>query len=166
MRIYTLLFALSYLSIPMALAKNASYDCFKDDLAFMHSQNISLSRPLNFTSFLPSHNIDGAFMTRARIQVRTNASPKSNDWWNGIIKFDFPLPKDQVSLPYNVFAVVVEVPVEQGGYTYFHDFTDSCTNPGLGLYPGQKFELRDLKLLRQPKGSPDIPIRIGVWGKL
>lgn len=138
--------------------------CFESAQKLERHYSANLSQNLVIREYLPSRNINGPFTTYARVQVRTNASLKSDAWWNGIIRFDFPAPKDQMSLPYNIYGIALEVP--EANYSFFYDFTNNCTNAGLSLYPGQYFDLLDIHLPRFPVGTPNSDLFIHVWGHL
>lgn len=73
------------------------------------------------------------------------------------VKFD---PKfDGVSLPYNLYAVLI---VRDGEPAAWWDFTSGCTGPGISFFPGQEIHLPKLKLI----GADPERLQIMVWGRL
>lgn len=73
------------------------------------------------------------------------------------VRFD---PKfDGVSLPYNLYAVLV---IRDGETAAWWDFTSACTGPGISFFPGQEIHLPKLKLI----GAEPERLQIMVWGRL
>lgn len=66
---------------------------------------------------------------------------------------------DGVSLPFNLFAVLV---VKNGSVIAWWDYTRGCQTPGLSFFPGREIELPELKLV----GAGPDQLQIMVWGKL
>ncbi len=73
------------------------------------------------------------------------------------VRFD---PKfDGVSLPYNLFAILI---IRDGEAAAWWDFTSGCTGPGVSFFPGQEIHLPKLKLI----GADPERLQIMVWGRL
>ena len=80
---------------------------------------------------------------------------KNEHKFNFHFYFDDP---DALSLPFNIYAIMI---VNSRGGSVFKDFTQSCFDPGIGFYPGQKVVIDDLKLeLHQGEAY-----RVMIWGR-
>ena len=66
---------------------------------------------------------------------------------------------DGVSLPYNLFAAMV---LQDGVPVGWYDFTDKCTGPGVGLFPGSQFTLPATGL----RGTGNSALQIMLWGRI
>jgi hypothetical protein len=75
------------------------------------------------------------------------------------MKVQFDPTFNGVSIPYNVFAVLV---VADGETVAWYDFTRGCRSPPISFFPGRVIELPPVKLL----GSQPQKLQIMVWGKL
>jgi hypothetical protein len=64
-----------------------------------------------------------------------------------------------VSLPYNIYAVLV---VSGGEVLAWRDLTKACTDPGASIFPGQSFALPPIKTSNMGKSD----WHIIVWGRL
>ncbi len=73
------------------------------------------------------------------------------------VKFDPTF--DGVSLPYNLYAVLI---VREGTVEAWWDFTESCRSPGLSFFPGREIRLPAVKVI----GEKPEQLQIMVWGKL
>ena len=76
------------------------------------------------------------------------------------LSFRFDPTFDGVSLPFNLFAVLI---TRDGKVLEWWDFTKSCQAPGLGFFPGRVVELPPVPLADVPSAGP---VQIVVWGRL
>lgn len=116
--------------------------------------------PLHFP--LPSRRGDGTYLTPAAAHY---------EWKKDLdlaIHFDFHLPPGQVSYPYNVYKVSVEVGEEGDNdhFRYEHDFTQGCRETGASMMPGQQIQLPLVKIPPHSNGESrgKERVRIRVWG--
>ncbi len=106
----------------------------------------------SFSHFLISQNSQGPFTTHVVLEGAV-----VDDILKMKIQFD---PNwEGVSLPYNLYAVMV---IAEGRPAAWYDFTRGCQTAGFGFFPGRSLELPPVKLL----GSPAQRLQIMVWGKL
>lgn len=89
-----------------------------------------------------------------RVWIEGTRTKDSADLW---LRFDPDF--DGVSLPYNLFAVLI---IRDGEPAAWWDFTASCKGPGLSFFPGREVHLPPLKLI----GGPSDRLQIMVWGRL
>ncbi len=66
---------------------------------------------------------------------------------------------DGVSLPYNLYAVLI---LRDGEPVAWWDYTRSCQGPGLSFFPGREIALPKVNLV----GGGAERLQIMVWGKL
>lgn len=89
-----------------------------------------------------------------RVQLR--AEVKSG---NVELKVGFDPKFDGVSLPYNLYAVLI---LRNGQTEQWLDFTNGCKGPGLGFFPGREIRLPTVKSIGE---SPE-QLQIMVWGRM
>ena len=105
----------------------------------------------SFSHFLTSKNSQGPFTTHVVLEGAVLDE-------NLKMKIQFDPSWEGVSLPYNLYAVMV---IADGKPAAWYDFTRGCEAPGIGFFPGRSVELPPVKLL----GSPVQRLQIMVWGK-
>ena len=106
----------------------------------------------SFSHFLTSQNSQGLFTTHVLLEGNIVDE-------NLKMKLQFDPNWEGVSLPYNLYAVMV---IADGKPAAWYDFTRGCETAGIGFFPGRSLELPPVKLL----GSPAQRLQIMVWGKL
>jgi hypothetical protein len=106
----------------------------------------------SFSHFLISENSQGLFTTRVLLEGMVIGESLK-------MKFQFDPLWEGVSLPYNLYAVMV---IADGKPAAWFDFTRGCESAGISFFPGRSLELSPVKLL----GSPPQRLQIMVWGKL
>lgn len=75
------------------------------------------------------------------------------------LKVRFKPDFDGVSLPYNLYAVMI---VREGEPVGWWDYTRACKGPGLSFFPGREIQLPKVNLV----GGGAERLQIMVWGKL
>lgn len=105
-----------------------------------------------FKHLLVSRNSQGDFRTRVILEGRQE---------DGALKMriGFDPAWGGVSLPYNLFAIMV---IAEGKPVGWLDFTGTCQGPGISFFPGRTIDLPEVKLL----GGSKQKLQIMVWGKL
>jgi hypothetical protein len=139
-------------------AAEAAEECFDPQPIVERIAIWDFQRP-SYTSFqLPSRNGQGIFLTQAAIHLSWNESLE--------IVFDFELPPDQVSLPYNVYQLQLEIGEGPEMVMIKKDFTENCTGHGISFFPGARVRILAPKFLPPPPAtSLGTPLRITVWGR-
>lgn len=164
---FAILFALLATVYTNAHADDSS-NCYSDWVGADQHFSVDLSHVVHAQEYMWGGQGSKPYQTYARAQLLTSPSPKSNTWWNAVIRLDFLPPKignESVSLPYQFYAVGLEVPDVEGGFSYFNDLTHNCTQTGPSLYPGDVLDLPELiHLPRVPKGTPPMDLHMQVWG--
>lgn len=107
-----------------------------------------------FVRPLISENAQGYFTTKVRLEGEV---PAQGGGLKMRVRFDPAF--DGVSLPYNLYAVLV---VSGGQVLLWEDYTMDCRGPGLGFFPGRIIELPTVKQV----GAGPQKLQIMVWGKL
>lgn len=120
-----------------------------------------LSRAGRLDFFLPTYSGNGPYLTAAAAHYA----------WKGPqlhIEFDFKLPPGQVSYPYNIYKLSVELgnEGERDYYKFELDYTNGCQQGGKGIFPGQHIEVPKVLLPPRDNGSPRglENVRVKVWG--
>lgn len=103
---------------------------------------------------LKSDNASGVFITKVVMDYVYSAQTQTLN-----MKFHFEDSFDGVSLPYNVFAILV---LQNGTLVAWYDYTKACQTLGPGIYPGQSFSPLPVKL----SGSGRQPLQFIVWGRI
>ncbi len=70
----------------------------------------------------------------------------------------FPDDYEYLSLPFNLYAI--EILDEKNNVVYAEDFTQGCLNPGISVFPANKFQLSKLKF----DGAGYL--KVYIWGSL
>ncbi len=100
---------------------------------------------------LSSRHGPEAFLTNVQVWAEINQGQLT-------VTFRFDPAFDGVSLPYNLYSVLI---TNQNEVLGWWDFTYSCQGPGLSFFPGQEISLRPVKI------TGELPrLQIFVWGKL
>lgn len=130
---------------------SAQSTCLPEFAALDAIELLKANVPRTFTHRLRSKNVDGIFLSKASLTGR----------FDGINQLDleFRFDREGVSLPYNIYAVLVASPEEAFAW---HDLTKGCTGPGASIFPGGSFKLPATKLSR----SLAINLHLLVWGRL
>lgn len=98
----------------------------------------------------------------------TNAFATLNFFAKGFqIQFSFPLPRGQVSIPYNVYHAQISTIATNGESVAHHvlDFTDECRKPGIAIFPGDKIKTYPV-YYRLPDLKKGESLRVQIWGHL
>lgn len=103
---------------------------------------------------LKSDNASGVFLTKVVMDYAYSAQAQTLN-----MKFHFDDAFGGVSLPYNVFAILV---LQNGNPVVWYDYTKACQTLGPGIYPGQSFSPVPVKL----SGGGRQPLQIMVWGRI
>jgi hypothetical protein len=129
---------------------HADRSCLPDYTAMQ--EFYSSGAPMPAVKRLRAQNVSGSFETKVEAVI---------DWRDGelLLSFRFDPAFDGVSLPYNLYAVMV---LRDGEVVSWNDFTSQCRGPGLGFYPGREIRLDSIKL----PGRPTQSLQIMVWGRL
>jgi hypothetical protein len=104
----------------------------------------------SFSLPLKSQNVSGPFVTRATLD---------GQWDGTALALTFQFRFDGVSLPYNIYALLV---VSGNEVLAWQDLTKTCTGPGVSIFPGQHFALPPIKTSNMGKSD----WHIIVWGRL
>lgn len=126
--------------------------CLPKSTALQGMEWVTPHHPKDFLYSLRSTRGEGdSFLTKVQLQGKVTEGEV-----NMLLRFD---PKfDGVSLPYNVYAVLVIVNEETVAWW---DFTQGCRAPGLSFFPGSEIGLPKIKLQ-----EPARRLQIMVWGTL
>jgi hypothetical protein len=104
----------------------------------------------SFSLPLKSRNVNGPFVTHATLDGK----------WDGTaLALTFQFKFDGVSIPYNIYAVLV---VSGGEVLAWRDLTKACTDPGASIFPGRSFALPPIQTSNIGKSD----WHIIVWGQL
>ena len=123
------------------------------DFTALQTIEVLKSTDHSFAYPLASKGPAGEFTTRVRAEGRMIDGKALS------LRFLFDPTFDGVSLPYNLFAVMVLVDGVAIGY---HDFTNACTSPGLSFFPGRIIEMPVVKF---PHAGAE-RLQVMVWGKI
>ena len=160
-----MVFAVLFIGLISAGSASASNDCVQGHLVVDRQEQLSYSAQDHLSIRLPSFNIHGAFPTYAAFHW---ISPPDQP---AAIFFDHVLPPPQnTGLPYNVYKIRLEIGDEASSelWTFEEDYTANCTEAGRSIYPGQSFQIPDLKIPLNQDGSSKEgePLQIKIWGHL
>lgn len=151
------IFAFLFLCLaPSALAA----ECLDDFLVVDREETWDLSHPDRFDIFLPTRSGNTGYVTQAAAHYQWPDSSELR------VHFDFNLPPGQVSYPYNVYKIEIDVGDETNRFHIEQDFTRGCTESGAGMFPGQKIALPAIKIPPRSNGEAraEEPVRIRIWG--
>jgi hypothetical protein len=137
----------AYLLATAPVFARANDSCLPEFTSLDGFQEASAS---SFSLPLKSHNVSGPFVTHATLE---------GQWDGSALSLTFQFKVDGVSLPYNIFAVMI---VSDKDVLAWHDLTNSCTGPGKGIFPGQSYALPAVKTSTAPRAG----WHIIVWGRL
>lgn len=135
-----------------ATASWAQLSCLPDFNSLQVLETVDLAGSKTFSYPLKSENANGLFNTRVFL-----SGTLSNRTLN--LKAHFDETFDGVSLPYNLFVVVI---IQDGQVVQYIDFTDACNDPGISFFPGQAVSLTPVAL----EGEGSTRLQIAVWGRL
>lgn len=106
------------------------------------------------TFVLRSEGSKGLFDSKVRLDVSLN---EQGDQLR--LKFYWDHSFEGVSLPYNLFSVLV---IQNGVPAGWLDFSSDCQNPGVGFFPGQSFSPSPVKV----DGHAGKQFKFIVWGRI
>ncbi len=133
--------------------------CLPDFTALTVVKSVGEEGEGEFTQILSSENESGRFQTDVEWVGNLTADPQSGYQLN--MKFRFSAFAPDLSLPANIYAVLV---VFNGAPLAWWDFTEECMDPGISFFPGQEFDLPQIKNL-PVEGSPR-QLQVIVWARL
>ncbi|MCO5143323.1 MAG: hypothetical protein M9962_09565 [Oligoflexia bacterium] len=109
---------------------------------------------------LPSRSSRGSWVTNAISSLAFNSTGFQ-------MRFTFPLPRDQVSIPYNIYHAQVSTIAKSGEDIANHvqDFTDECRGPGISVFPGGEVKLLPIKYTL-PDDKKGESLKVQIWGHL
>lgn len=135
----------------------AAEDCLSPTPSVERLQVWNLQKPNYAAFFLPSSNISGPYPTGAAIHLLWNQNLE--------VAFDFNLPPGQVSLPYTVYQLRLEIGEGDTKEVITQDYTNGCTEPGFSFFPGAVVRIPAIAFSNtNPSTSMGTPLRIQVWG--
>ncbi|MGE0526120.1 MAG: hypothetical protein AB7G93_05390 [Bdellovibrionales bacterium] len=129
--------------------------CLPEMLSAQLIEEVSSDKKTFFARVLYTQREETRIATRALLQGKSSSEKPDEIHLKVLFDPDF----DGVSLPYNLFAVLI---VQNGQVSAWWDFTRGCTGPGVGIFPGGEFQLPPVKLI----GGGSQSLQIMVWGKL
>jgi hypothetical protein len=129
----------------------ADRSCLPDFNSLQLLETTTPGASQEFIKPLKSMNMNGLFQTKVQAVIRIAQDLEM------LIRFDPEF--DGVSLPYNLYAVLV---VADGAVLSYMDFTRECAGPGIGFFPGGEIRLPRIKLI----GADPQKLQIMVWGRL
>jgi hypothetical protein len=141
---------------------NAEGDCLERFLVVDREETWDFRRPGQADYLLPTFTGNGSYLTKAAAHYK----------WSGpnglLIRFDFALPPGQVSYPYNIYKIAVDIGSdhEADAFHFEKDYTNDCNNGGVGILPGQEIIVPKVKIPQHSNGDPREleQVRIRVWG--
>ena len=122
--------------------------CFPPFTSLDVFQAVNKDNP-QFSHRLKSRNLQGLFVTRATLEGKLNERK---------LELAFHFRADGVSLPYNIFAVLVATDSQPLAW---HDLTKGCTGLPGSIFPGQSVKIPPVTLPSDP-----VDLHIVVWGRL
>lgn len=124
--------------------------CLPQDLALQTFESggpgTTFHRPLS------SQNSQGRFLTKVILDGKVDEQGLK-------LSFQFDPAWEGVSLPYNLYAILV---IADGLPVAWYDYTRECQSPPLSFFPGRLIEVPTVKHL----GAYPQKLQIMVWGKL
>jgi hypothetical protein len=83
--------------------------------------------------------------------------------------FEFPRRPNEVGLAYNLYRLQIQIggDDEPDRQIIDQDYTQGCTGAGASLWPGERLELRPIKVEPHADGMPRIveTVHLRFWGK-
>jgi hypothetical protein len=147
MKYFALSLVAGWLAACGAASAQGKESCLLDFTSLDVFQDSSVQ---SFSLPLKSRNANGPFVTHATL----------DGLWDGMtLALTFRFKLNGVSLPYNIYAVLV---VSGGDVLAWRDLTKACTDPGASIFPGQSFALPPIKTSNMGKSD----WHIIVWGHL
>ena len=104
---------------------------------------------------LPLFSLNASGLFQTKVVLDGNYDPASGKL---SLSNHFDEKFEGVSLPYNLFAVLV---IADGHVVAWQDYTQGCVGTGVGIFPGQKFLLKPVNLPANKQ-----KLQITVWGSL
>lgn len=112
---------------------------------------------------LPTHRGGQLYPTKSVLQVGNGGEAELF----GL--FEFPRAPNEVGLEYNLYRLQIQIgaDAEPDRQIIDQDFTAACTGPGAGLWPGDRLELKTIKIEPHADGSARAvePVHLRFWGK-
>lgn len=112
---------------------------------------------------LPTHRGGELYPTKTVLQLGNGGDGEL------LGRFEFLRAANEVGLEYNLYRLQIQIggDAEPDRQLIDQDFTASCTSPGAGLWPGDRLELRPIKLEPHANGAPRgvEPVHLRFWGK-
>ncbi|MGZ3654036.1 MAG: hypothetical protein ACXVCS_00695 [Bdellovibrionota bacterium] len=112
---------------------------------------------------LPTHRGGNLYSTKSVLHLGNGGDPNLY----GI--FEFPRAANEVGLEYNLYRLQIQIggDDEPDRQIIDQDFTAGCTGPGAGLWPGDRLELKAIKLEPHADGAPRgvESVHLRFWGK-
>jgi hypothetical protein len=128
----------------------AKESCFPEQTSLSAIETVVPGIARSFSHRLKSSNIDGIFLTQATLEGAFDGRH---------LNLGFRFEVDGVSLPYNIYAVLV---ASANDVLAWFDLTNGCNGPGASIFPRGKFDLPTVKF--EAAGALDL--HIIVWGRL
>lgn len=149
------LFMLPLFSSPVL----ADSSCWKSFQEVDFTENWSFPSFSTTDLYLPSHNMNGRFLTPAAAHFTQDQN---------MVRVHFDFLSNKMSLPYNLFRLEIEIGGPEDPYLITEDFTFDCQEPGAAIYPGSRLQLPEFEIPPHSDGSSraNEPVRIKIWGHL
>lgn len=153
------------LRIALFILPLMSASALADSSCWNNFQEVDFTENWNFPSFettnfyLPSHNINGRFLTPAAAHFTREQNA---------VRVHFDFQSNKMSLPYNLYRIEIEIGGPGDAHQYSEDFTSNCQEPGLAIYPGSSIQLPEFEIPPRSDGSSRAqePVHIKIWGHL
>jgi hypothetical protein len=128
----------------------ATESCFPEWTSLDVIETFNPKVPHSFSYRLKSTNTGGVFLTHATLEGRFDDQK---------LNLGFRFEIDGVSLPYNIYAVLVASASRVLGW---FDLTSGCNGPGGSIFPRGKLDLPAVKF----ESAELLDVHIIVWGRL
>lgn len=129
--------------------------CLPDVTSLQHFEVLQLDRDAQ-----SRHRLKTMTHQAEVIETRTHVDLQYEADGNRELSLIFAFDEDfqGVSLPFNVYAVLITV---DGEVLAYRDFTSACTEPGLSFFPGQTIRVPGAKLTGEGKRR----LQLSIWGR-
>lgn len=156
---------LAFLSLLfLTLPAEAAEFCQDDDLVIDTQTSWDFTNGFFHDYTLPTHRGGQVYPTKSVLHLGNGAGVEE---LFGI--FEFPRQPNEVGLAYNIYRLQIQIggDDEPDRQVIDQDYTAGCSGPGASLWPGDRLELKPIKLTPHADGTPRSleAVHLRFWGK-